>query len=189
MLRATLIYGTLLLLAGASAWLLIDIPKALQSGASHSAQGPRLYLDHFVATRMNAQGMRIYTLSGPRLQQLAEDQGTEVADPHIETFRDATTRAWKIDARSGWLSPNDDLLILSQDVKGERRATASQPALTLTTQELLYRPHQHSISSDKQVRLTTAKGWLQGIGLRADLDTRILHLLWQVRGMYAPPAH
>ncbi len=185
MLRSTLLYGTLLLLAGGSIWLLLTLRNSLRSGTPVVPQGPPVYLDHFIATRMNAQGVRLYSLSGPHLRELAHNRGTEVTDPQIETFRDASQRDWKITARRGWLSPDHSLLILKQRVVGQRAPTTHQLALTLTTEQLLYRPDQHLVTSPAEVELSSATGWLKGRGLLAYLDSREVRLLHDVQGQYA----
>lgn len=189
MLRSALVYGTLLLLAGASVWLLINLRSSLQTGATRVPQGPPVYLDNFVATRMNAQGVRLYSLSGPNLKELAHDQGTEVTDPRIKTFRNADQLDWTITARRGWLSPDHSLLILKQDVVGQRAPSERRPALTLTSEQLLYRSDQHLVTSPVEVELSSAAGWLKGRGLLAHLDSREIRLLHDVQGRYAPASH
>ena len=173
-----------MLLAGASIWLLLSLRNSLRSSGPNVPQGPPVYLEHFVATRMNAQGARLYSLSGPHLRELAHNRGTEVSNPQIETFRDTNQRDWKITARQGWLSPDHSLLILKGQVVGQRSPTARQSAVTLNTEQLLYRPDRHLVTSPVEVELSSATGWLKGSGLLAYLDSRKVRLLHDVRAQY-----
>lgn len=187
MLRGLLYYGTLIGLAGASLWLLASLRDSLQRDSAQPPQGPILTLDNFTAIRMNAQGVRQYTLNAPHLEELPDDGGTEVNRPRFEIYRDADTRDWLIEAERGWLSTDQELVVLRQNVAAFRAATADQPPVTIHSRDLLYRPQPNLLSSDAAVRMSTPNSWLSGTGMRADLNTHRLRLLWNVRGEYAPP--
>jgi lipopolysaccharide export system protein LptC len=189
MLRGLLYYGALLIMAGASLWLLFSIRASLEPATDRTARGPSLYLDEFSAVRFDAEGVRQYTLSSPHLVQLPDERGIEVEQPRLEVFRDAITRDWLLEAEQGWLSADQSLIVLRQTVDAYRTATENQPPMTLHTRDLIYRPRENLLSSDAEVRLETPNGWLQGLGMRADLDQHRMQLLWNVRGEYAPPVH
>lgn len=187
MLRGLLYYGTLLALAGASLWLLFSIRASLEPSPDPTARGPALFLEAFSATRFDARGMRQYTLTSPYLVQLPDERGTEVEQPRLEVFRDAVTRDWLLEAEQGWLAADRTLVVLRRAVEARRAATADRPPLHLLTRDLIYRPDENLLSTDAEARLETPTSWLQGTGLRANLEQNRLQLLWNVRGEYAPP--
>ncbi len=186
-LRPLLYYGGLLLLAGASLWLLFSIRASLEPDRPREPSGPSLFLDRFLATRLDEQGVRLYTLSSPHLVELADERGTEIHQPRFEIFAADGTRDWLIDAEQGWVSADQSLVVLQQAVDAYQSASAQRPPVTIRTRDLIYRPRLNLLSTDAEVRLETPNGWLRGTGMRADLEERRLQLLWEVRGEYAPP--
>lgn len=187
MARSLLIYGTLTLLAGLSLWLLMSIRATLESEDRGPARGPVLQLEGFFATYLDADGRQRYTLQAPYLVQLPSDRGTEIQEPLLEIYADDGTRDWLIESEQGWLSPDQELVILRDAVTAERQATATRSPVLIRTRDLAYRRLLHQLSTDAPAYLETSGSWLQGTGLRADLETGRYTLLWNVRGKYAPP--
>ena len=187
MRSALLTYALLGTLAGLSLWLLLSLQATLRPEADTGAAGPTLILDWFVATRMDAEGRRQYTLSAPHLVRLPDERGTEVEAPRFALYRPDGTQDWAIEAERGWLDADRDLALLRHEVVARRVATADHPPLTVHTRDLIYRPPHETLATDSPVRLETPTGWQRGVGLRADLGAQRLVLLREVTGEYAPP--
>ncbi|MDX1604831.1 MAG: LPS export ABC transporter periplasmic protein LptC [Candidatus Competibacterales bacterium] len=188
MRSALLSYVLLGTLAGLSLWLLLSLQATLRTDAEPGAEGPALILDWFVATRMDGNGRRQYTLSAPHLVRLPDERGTEVEAPRFALYRHDGTQDWAIEAEQGWLDADHDIALLKREVVARRVATGNHPPLTIQTRDLVYRPPHNTLASDAPVRLETPTGWQRGVGLRVDLEAQRLVLLREVTGEYAPPA-
>ena len=187
MFRALFVYGIPALLAGLSLWLVWGIRASLDSEDRGPPRGPALQLQTFAATYLNTDGQLLYALQAPYLVHLPGERGIEVHTPTLEIFTPEGQREWLIESEQAWLSNDHQLIVLRAAVTAERHATATDEALALHTRDLSYRRKLNLLSSDALTRLETASGWLQGTGLRADLNEGRYTLLWNVRGEYAPP--
>lgn len=186
-LNALAYLGVLVLLALLSHWLLATVQSALHQDDGKTHQGPVMYIDDFLVTHMNAQGIRHYTLKAPHLVQLSQQQGTRVRNPEISVFQEAHRREWQIRAEQGWMSPDNDLIKLEQQVFLMRPASPGNQPVVITTRDVSVRPDEEYLETSAAVQAKTPTTVLQGIGLKAYLDEDKIELLSNVRGTYAPP--
>lgn len=177
--------GILAILAALSTWLLSTVESSLRDEAVPHTEAPPLYMDHFLATRMNAQGTREYTLASPHMVQLPDRQGTRLEQPEMTVFKDQIT-TWMIHAEHAWIAPDDELIRLEQAVSIERPASSGKPPMTITTRNLLLRPEQGIAETIEPARMETPGGLVTAEGLKAYLHTEQLELLSKVRGIHEP---
>lgn len=187
-MRGLLYLGTLAGLAGLSLWFLFSVQSTLRTPDTDDNAEPLLYLDNFIATHRNAQGVRDYTIHAPHLIQLAGEQGTQLQQPVVKSYRDGHVETWHIHADSGWIAPSLDLIRLHDKVTIQRPPSSGELPLTIATHDVLIWPQQNRVSTAALVHLKTATGELASTGLEADMDKRQIRLLSSVRGHYdAPP--
>lgn len=185
-MRHGLVYlGILAVLAVLSAWFLSTVESSLRDEAVSDSEAPVLYVDHFVATRMNDQGLREYTLAAPYLVQWAGQQGTQLEQPEMNVFQDQV-HTWMIRAEQAWIAPDNTLIRLEQAVSMIRPASSGKRPLTITTRNLLLRSEQGYAETAEAARLETPGGLVTAVGLKAYLHTEQLELLSKVRGVYEP---
>jgi lipopolysaccharide export system protein LptC len=170
-----------------SQWLLETVQSALQQDASKGHQSPVMYIDDFLATRMNGQGVRQYTLAAPHLVELSQQQGTCVEHPVMNVFEAGQTRNWVIRAESGWVSADNDLITLQQQVSLIRPASKGKQPIVITTRNVAVRPNQGYAESAEAVRTETPNSVLEGVGFEAYFREETVKLLSHVRGSYVPP--
>lgn len=185
--RGIMVLAVLAALTLLSTWFLSTVQSSLRQSAPATAV-PTLYMDRFLATRMSEQGVRQYTVAAPHLVQLAADQGTRIDSPDINVFlEDGQVREWLIRAGTGWMSADNSLIRLQDQVTITRPADSGQLPLVMVTDHLQVQPAQNLIETDAPVRMTTPGGIIEAVGLKADLNSNRLELLNQVRGRYEPP--
>lgn len=185
-MRQGLVYlGILALLAAVSTWFLSTVESSLRDETIANAEAPILYMDHFLATRMNAQGFREYTLAAPHMVQLSGQQGSRLEQPEMNVFQDQTL-SWVIRAKQAWVAPDTELIRLEQAVSITRPASSGKQPVTVTTRNLLLYPEQGFAETAEPARMETPNGWMTALGLKAYLDTEQLELLSTVRGIYEP---
>jgi lipopolysaccharide export system protein LptC len=170
-----------------SQWLLETVQSALQQDTANGHQGPVMYIDDFLATRMDNLGVRQYTLAAPHLVELPNQQGTRVEHPVMNVFKAGQIRDWIIRAENGWMSANNDLIKLQQQVSLVRPAADGKQPIVITTRDVAVRPNEGFAETAAAVRAETPNGVLEGVGLKAYFREEKIRLLSQVRGSYVPP--
>jgi lipopolysaccharide export system protein LptC len=178
--------GVLAILALLSRGLLLTVQSSLQADNHHPDQFPLLIIDDFLATRMNAQGERAYTLSAPHMVQLPNPQGSWLEQPVVVIFQDQVS-TWWVRADRGWVSPGNELIRLEGGVSLTRPASSDKQPVVITTPKVWLRPAESYAETAETVRAETPNGMLTGVGARAYLREQQVELLSAVRGHYVSP--
>ncbi len=186
--RFVRMYALPTLLAAVSLWLVVTLRGDGDSDTQPPPTGPILQLHAFSATYLDASGQQRYGLHAPYLVQLPSERGTEVHSPTLEIFASDGRREWSIQSEQGWLSPDHNLVVLRDNVHAEHQGDTADDTLAIRTRDLSYYRKVQLLSTDATARVDTVSGWLEGTGLRANLDEGRYTLLWNVRGEYAPPS-
>lgn len=186
MQREVMYVGVLAVLAALSTWFLSSLESSLHNDNLKEDTTPTLYMDNFSAVRMDARGLKEYTVSSPHLVQLAADQGTWIEQPNMEVFED-DIRMWMIRSRRGWISADNSVIRLQGDVSLRRPVSSGAQPVVVTTRHLLVRPDDQYAETPEAVKMETPSGVVTGVGLKAYLGEHRLELLSDVRGHYEPP--
>ena len=185
--RNILFLTLLAILAIASTWFLSIVESSLRTNAPPHDDTPGLVMNEFLAIRMTEEGIREYTVAAPYLEQLPQQQGTRIDQPEVDVFQDGEVRDWLIRAAVGWVSPDNDLIRLQETVSITRPAASGKQPLFIATHDVYIRPADDIVETAEPVRLETPGGVLEAVGLRANLHTKQLELLSEVRGIYELP--
>lgn len=189
MSRQPLALVLLLALAAISGWWLHTLDSALREEQAGVDDQPVLTLRTFHATRMDAQGLRRYTLSAPWLEQRAGDAGIWVEAPEFDTYRDGHTREWLLRARQGWLSPDHSRLVLTDTVTMTRPAESGLRPVTITTRDVTVYPREARVHTDAPALLEAPGTTLRSVGFTVFVDEDRLELTSAVRGRHEPAHH
>jgi lipopolysaccharide export system protein LptC len=177
--------GLLALLAALSSWFLFSIEASLNEDDQAAVQLPTLYIDESLATTINEQGIRTYTLVSPHTVQLPGDQGTWLERPDIRVFQqDGQTLDWRIRSLKGWISHDNQLIRLENAVSMKRPITSGKTPVNITTRKLLVYPYKEYAETDEPTRLVSPEIVADSVGVKAWLRTEFLELLSDVRGTY-----
>ena len=182
--------GYLIILAGLailSTWFLMAVQSSLQESHVPDTESPILTIHGFRATHMDELGRREYALTSSYVAQLPDEQGTTLEQPYFETFENGQTQDWTVFSKHGWISPDNDIIRLDEDVTIMRPAVSGQLPITITTRNLLIRPNEDTVETIEPVRMETPSGVMNAVGLKSLFNEKQLELLSTVRGSYDPP--
>ncbi|HSC66326.1 MAG TPA: LPS export ABC transporter periplasmic protein LptC [Cellvibrio sp.] len=153
---------------------------------------PQTYMKQVETREFDPQGKLHYQLSTPRVThyQVTMDGPSEGDYTIIETpdmaFHEADgTSPWLVSASTGRSESNGQLLRLLDNVLIQQQ-TPSQGLIQITTSELLVRPGEQFAETDKAVKMRSAKGQIDAVGMDADLAQSRLQLKSQVKAVYDP---
>ncbi len=182
--RELLYLGLLLGLAALSSWFLSTVESSLREPVQENDNLPPLYMDNFLATHMDKQGLRKYTLAAPQLIQLPDPLGTWMEHPSIEIYENGRVRQWLIQAEEGWIAPDNDTIKLKETVTMTRPASSGKRPVVITTRNVFIYPNDNIAETAEAAHMETPGGVVDAIGVKALLNQEQLQLLSEVRGTY-----
>ena len=175
-----------LLLAGAvlSGWSLWK-QRAEPTAQDKVSSRPDYVLNDFELVVLDAKGGESFTLRAPHLRR---DPATRTMDIETPLFlippgNGASSDAWQVRARTGWISAEGDELRLRGAVKATSAGKADAP-LMIDTEQLNVFPETSRISSAVAVSINRPGSILRGHGLEVDLNTKLYTLRSEVRSRY-----
>lgn len=167
--------------------------KAELPGYEYDLSGfPQIYMKEVETREFDAQGKLHYQLSTPQVThyQVSPDgpsnsDYTLIERPNM-AFYDADANApWLVTAETGRSEANGQLLRLLDNVLIQQQ-TPTQGLIQITTSELHVRASEQFAETDKAVKMRSAKGQIDAIGMDADLAQSRLQLKSQVKAVYDP---
>lgn len=167
--------------------------KAELTGYEYDLSGfPQIYMQEVNTREFDKQGQLHYQLSTPQIThyQLNPDGPSDSDYTLIEhpemAFYDAESAApWRVTAESGRSEANGQLIRLLDNVLIQQQ-TPAQGLIQITTSELRVRASEQFAETDKAVKMRSAKGQIDAIGMDADLAQSRLQLKSQVKAVYDP---
>lgn len=164
----------------ASLWLFLQTSQR-DSLPAPASQLPEMYINQPRWTLFDAQGRPSRQLHARRLEQWAGEGAARLIQPRL-TINDRQQRHWRIQAKSGWIYPQERPVLLEQEVVMQQAPENS--GLILETTQLRIDPGKDTVETDAAVVLRTGSWHFTSTGMRADLGQQQLELLTQVRGIH-----
>lgn len=143
---------------------------------------PDYFMENFTITNMNKKGQPDYILSASRLEHFADDDSTEIMQPHI-VFKE-TEGDWSISASRAQILQKDKTIHLYDSVNINREASPERPPLTITTDYLKVDTDNKLAETDRLAHIQSQQLELKTMGMVFDGNKGILKLLSQVKGRY-----
>lgn len=170
---------------------LLDVPPALLPAAPPLATLTYdAYATGVTSVLYNATGQIEYTLDADS-QVHYLDNTTELQTPYVRLYQ-ASGALWNIVASSGRIHAaenGDDIERLDLQEGVELfQIDALGRRMSLNTEFLSVFPDTQSMSTDREVTMTTDSLLQTALGMRADLEQDQLTFLGQVRGRYEVPS-
>lgn len=167
-----------------------EVPLATHSEMKKAF--PQVYMNNVQTREFDEQGKLHYELSTPRISHYqvnpeapSENDYILIKDPKI-TFYDAGDKApWQVTARQGRSDANGHLIRLLENVLIQQQST-DQGLLEITASELNVRTREQFAETDKAVKMRSAKGQIDAVGMSADLAESRVQLHSQVNAVYDP---
>lgn len=136
---------------------------------------PDYIVEGLKAVTLDAEGAPARRLDAVRLRHYPDDGSSELDEPLLQLFDDAVLR-WNLRSRRAWINARGDEVLLEQEVRLERTATAESALIELRTSELLLLPESDYAETTHAVEVERAHDRLSAAqGLQAWLgdDARI----------------
>lgn len=167
--------------------------KTEVAGYEYDTSGfPQFYMKEVETREFDAQGKLHYQLSTPQVThyQVHPDGPTEgdytlIEKPDMGFFDAEGTAPWLVTAETGRSETNGQLIRLLDNVLIKQQ-TPTQGLIQITTTELRVRASEQFAETDKAVKMRSAKGQIDAIGMDADLAQSRLQLKSQVKAVYDP---
>lgn len=141
------------------------------------------YINNPLITQFNQQGALDSVMHSEQIRQNPADNSVDITQPQLNLFRNGEP-SWTIKAQTGTIYNKGNTVDLQQQVT----AVTHDRQTVLNTPQMLVFPNQQTAHTDKPVTLKNHNGFTRAIGLQADLNTRQIDLLNNVRGLYEPQA-
>jgi lipopolysaccharide export system protein LptC len=163
-------------------------------GYEYDSSGfPQFYMKQVETREFDAQGKLHYQLSTPQVTHYqvnpdgpSDGDYTLIERPDMGFYdADETTAPWLVTAETGRSETNGQLIRLLDNVLVQQQ-TPSQGLIQITTSELRVRAKEQFAETDKAVKMRSAKGQIDAIGMDADLAQSRLQLKSQVKAVYDP---
>jgi lipopolysaccharide export system protein LptC len=175
----------LALVAAATGWLLWQLRE--QAPPAELLGPPRsdYSLERFELVALDSDGRESFYATGPRLARHPQLGTIDIEQPRF-AFPDSNGERWTSRARRAWVSRDGSELRLHDAVELRGPPGQAEP-LRLLTDRLDVFPRDNRVATESAVTVTEPGSILRARGLRADLDTRRVELLSEVRIRHEPP--
>jgi lipopolysaccharide export system protein LptC len=183
--RRAIVFIILVVVAALSWWWPQERGRPVRGAVPAGREEADYSFTGFVASQMNPHGDLEDTLSAERVVHYPDREAAVLTGPRLDFYENAR-RTWGIIARSGVVNEKDRSVWLSGEVRVAYAGEASEQGFDLYTEELRVWPGERRAETDKPVRIVQQSGVIDSVGLRADLGSRRLFLLSQVRATYGP---
>lgn len=166
-----------------SAWTLKQLSDEQEETERKERHVPDFYLENFSAVSMDENGDRHRQLMAEFKGHYPDTDTYELEKPYMILYHPSRP-AWHVRSERGWVSSNEEVLLLLGEVHIWREDGAGGRALDIVTRDLRVLPESDYGETDKPVVLRTPTTESRGIGMRAYLDQRRVELLSRVRTVY-----
>jgi len=177
-------FASLVILAGASTWMARVMDRATTPPPVSSRHEPDFYMENFSSTVMGEDGRPRRRIRAEYMAHFPDTNTKELARPRILLYR-ARGQPWRIESERGWVSADDDVMLLLGRVRIWRENEAGAREIDIQTQDLRVLPETEYGETDRPVVIRTATSVSRGVGMRAYLSQSRLELLSKVHTRYA----
>ena len=173
--------AVLTLLAALTFWL--EHATRIEEGPRDGKQrhDPDFIVDNTTLRKFDQQGNVQYSLVAQRMVHYADDESTEVSLPRLTYF--GRPPPMHSTSRRANVSKDGNEVVLIDDVRVVREASAKDPEMVLTTSELSIYPDQNFAATDKAVKVVHGRSIMNGVGMELDTDAQVYKLLSNANGI------
>jgi len=165
-----------------ASWLLSG--NHVQEYNEPSITAPDFFVEGLIAKTFDKKGQLSQRMTTEKLVHFPEDDSTEVTTPHFMLF-DGDKPPWRVDAKTGWVSGDGELVLLQGGVTIDRPASKATAPVHIVAEDLRVQPKNNYLETDNKVNLTSLKNRVEATGMQAWFNKPIrIKLLADVRGRY-----
>ncbi|WP_084128598.1 LPS export ABC transporter periplasmic protein LptC [Cellvibrio mixtus] len=153
---------------------------------------PQIFMKQVQTREFDAEGKLNFELTTPQVALYQPDvEGPSARDytlidaPKMIFYNSQNGTPWRMSATHGRSEANNELIRLIGDVIIQQNSP-TQGLMRVTTDELSVRTREQFAETDKAVKMRSAKGQIDALGMDADLVQSRLQLKSQVKAVYDP---
>ncbi|MBH96866.1 MAG: LPS export ABC transporter periplasmic protein LptC [Rhodospirillaceae bacterium] len=173
----------LLVLVTTSAWILKELDDDQALAKTEVSHIPDFFMEHFSAVTMDENGKPMRRIAADYLVHFADTQTKELEKPYLIVYHPSRP-PWHVKSDRGWVSKDDDEMLLLGQVEIWREGKSGQRVLEILTRDLRVLPEAQYGETSEQVVIRTKNSESKGVGMRAYLEERRLELLSEVVTTY-----
>lgn len=177
-LRRWVLPAALLVVAGASGWMLHNLDDATSGTADRPPDEPDAYMDDFVTVETDGAGRPKRRLEAKRMVYRA-DRTVTLTSPYYVLYR-SDGEPWHVRSDHGHLSADGSVLLLTGNVDIWRNDAFGARDLDIRTEDLKVLPESEYGETENSVTITMPSSTSRGVGMRAWLDETRIELLSEV---------
>jgi lipopolysaccharide export system protein LptC len=141
---------------------------------------PDLFLTEATTTRYRENGEVHYTFTSSRINYFKNPEEARATNPDITVYRENGTTVHTTAEKATIVGGGEEL-----HLKGKVKIMQSDRTYQLFSEELSFFPDEEYAETSSNVTISTKSGVTQSLGMTADLKNEKIHLLSNVRGLYA----
>ncbi|ARN74862.1 LPS export ABC transporter periplasmic protein LptC [Oceanicoccus sagamiensis] len=153
------------------------------TSTSKAKQRPDFYLTNSHTRQYDEAGLLDFIMNSETLEHNPKADTVSLKMPYFQVFQ-AGQATWEIHALTGTVYDGGNKVDLEQRVEIINENKQS----SLKTPQLFIYPNAKLANTDKPVTLRNNNGFTRAIGMKANLTSKNIALLDQVRGQYEPTA-
>ncbi len=142
-------------------------------------------LTDFTMDALDTLGRRTFQVSGPQLARRGDDGSIFVTTPDYAII-DGNDHPWHGKSDAAWVNKDGSLMKLQGNVEMHRDASANTKVINIVTSDLTTWPKTKKIETAAPATITQPGSILRGIGMRGDLNSKVLELLADVHATLQP---
>lgn len=182
--RKNIIIGLVLLVIASTSWWLARQEEPEPEAIQESADTADYYLEGFSALNLTVEGKPRQRLSALKMAHFPADDSTELKKPRL-TLYDEGRPPWRVQAESGWVSGDGEVILLQGEVRIDRSASPETRPIHIVTSDLRIQPSDNYAETEAPVEVRSFKDTLTAKGLQGWFQPPIrIKLLANVRGRY-----
>ena len=166
-----------------SFWLVTELSEDERGADDDDRHVADLYVTDFATVTMGEDGLPLRELSAAELEHFPDTNTKELEQPYL-IIHHPERPSWHVRSERGWVSADDDVMLLLGQVHIWRDTDAGVRELDLRTTDLRVLPESQYGETDKLVIIRTPNSESRGVGMRAYMQQRRIELLSQVRTIY-----
>lgn len=183
--RASAIFplSVLASIAGISFWLVqvtsLDEPR--RDGKNR--HDPDYIITGVHYEKLDRSGQLQYTLTTDELRHYPDDDSTDLSQPRL-VYLGRKKPSLTISSVTAKVSSEGETVYLQDDVRIERDATQTRPALLGKMPDLTIQTEKETAETRSPVHFTQGNSWLKGVGMHLDNKTQTYVLQSQAVGQF-----
>ncbi|MEO5561052.1 MAG: LPS export ABC transporter periplasmic protein LptC [Dokdonella sp.] len=143
-------------------------------------------LTDFTMSALDSAGKRTFQVSGPTLARRGEDGSIFVTTPDY-IIVDGSGHPWTGKSDAAWVNKDGTVMKLQGQVEMHRQAGGEgDKPIDVVTRDLMTWPKDKKMETAAPATITQPGSILSGIGMRGDLNSKVLELLSDVHSTMQP---